>query len=71
MTMPVSVLVALDAKGHEVLGRVIAQPAPALNVMDLKIFHAPAGLATPAISLKDFKAEFAIRFLIKPQPWPI
>ena len=68
--MSVSVLVALDAKSYQILGRVIAQSAPRLNVMDLKILHAPARLATPAVSLQDFAAELAISFRIKPQAWP-
>jgi len=41
--------------------------APPLNLMDLKIFYAPARLATPAISLEDFAAELAISFRGKPQ----
>ena len=45
--------------------------APPLNVMDLKILHAPAPLATPAVSLQDFTAELAISFRIKPQPWAL
>jgi hypothetical protein len=40
--------------------------APRLNMMDLKILHAPASLATPAISLQNFPAKLAIRFRIKP-----
>jgi hypothetical protein len=50
---PVSMgfLVAPDTESNQILGRVIAQSAPPLNVMDLKTFHTPARLATPAISL--------------------
>jgi hypothetical protein len=68
--MLVSVLVALDAKSYEIPSRAITQTAPRLNVMDLKIFHAPTPLATPAISLQNFLAKPAIIFRIKPQPWP-
>ena len=32
-------LMARCAKGDQILGRVIAQSAPQLNVMDLKVFH--------------------------------
>jgi hypothetical protein len=35
-------LMARCAKGDQILGGVIAQSAPPLNVMDLKIFHSPA-----------------------------
>jgi hypothetical protein len=64
--MSVSVLVALGAEGYKIIGRVISQSAPRLNVMDLKIFHVAARLATPSISLQDFPAEQAIGFRIKP-----
>jgi hypothetical protein len=64
-------LMARRAEGDQILGSVIAQSAPRLNVMDLKILHAPARLATPAISLQDFAAELAISFRLKPQPWAL
>jgi hypothetical protein len=66
--MSVSVLVALDTKGHEIFGRVITQSASWPNMMDLKILHSPAQLATPAVSLQDFLTELAISIGIKPQP---
>ena len=65
--MSVGVLMALDAKSYEILSRIIAQSAPRLNVMDLKIFHASARLTSPAISLQDFTAELTIGFRVKPQ----
>ena len=49
-------LMARSAEGDQIFGNVIAQSAPRLDVMDLKIFHMPAGLTTPAISLQDFPA---------------
>ena len=64
-------LMARCAEGDQILGSVIAQSAPRLNVMDLKILHSPARLATPAISLQDFPAELAISFRVKPQAWPL
>jgi len=69
--MSVSVLVALDTKSYEILGRVIAQSAPPLNVMHLKIFHPPAPLATPSVTLQDFTAELAISFRVKSQAGPL
>ncbi len=53
-------LMARRAKGDQILASVTAEAAPRLNVMDLKIFHAPARLTTPSISLQDFTAELAI-----------
>jgi len=64
-------LVARRAEGDQVFGDIIAQSAPRPNVVDLKILHAPAPLATPAVSLQDFAAELAISSRIKPQPWPL
>ena len=58
-------LMARCAEGDQILGSVIAQSAPPLNVMDLKIFHASAPLASPAISLQNFTAELAIGFRVK------
>jgi hypothetical protein len=60
MPISASVLVALDAESYEILSRIIAQAAPGLDVVNLKILHAPARLATPAISLQNFLAELAI-----------
>ncbi len=44
-------LMARRAEGDQILGLVIAQSTSWLNVMDLKIFSAPAGLTTPAVSV--------------------
>jgi hypothetical protein len=63
-------LMARRAEGDQILSSVIAQSAPRLNVMDLKILHAPARLATPSISLQNFTAELAICFRFKPQAGP-
>jgi hypothetical protein len=44
-------LVAPGTKSHQILGCVITQSAPRLNVMDLKTLDRAARLATPAVSL--------------------
>jgi len=44
-------LMALCAESNQILGSVIAQSAPRLNVMDLKTVDASTRLATPAVSL--------------------
>ena len=64
--MSVSVLVALDAKGYEVLGRIVTQSTSRLNVMNLKSLCSPARLATPAIPLQDFTAKLTISLRVKP-----
>jgi hypothetical protein len=56
----VSFLVAHGTKNDQILGHVIAEATPRLDVMDLKILRSPAELATPAIPLQDSAAELAI-----------
>ena len=70
MPLSMSFLVASSAKRYQILRRVVAQPTPPLQVMDLKIFHSPARLATPAVSLQDCTAQLAISFRVKSQPRP-
>jgi hypothetical protein len=59
-------LMARRAERDQIIGRVIAQSTPRLNVMDLKTFRSSAPLASPAISLQNFTAELTISFRIKP-----
>ena len=49
-----------DTKSYQILGRVVSEAAPRLNVMDLKAFDLPARLAAPTVPLEDFMAELAI-----------
>jgi len=65
--LSVSFLVTHDTKSDQILGRVIADTAPRLNVMDLKIFRSPAELAMPAVSLQNFIAELAISLRLELQ----
>ena len=46
----VSFLVTQDTKSYQIFGRVIAEAAPRLDVMDLEAFDLSAGLAAPAVS---------------------
>jgi hypothetical protein len=55
------------AKCDQILGNIVAESTSRLNVVDLKVLHAPARLATPAISLQHFMAELLISFRVKPQ----
>jgi hypothetical protein len=70
LLLPVSFPVTHDTKSYQVLGRVIAEATPGLNVMDLKIFRAPAELAMPAVPLQDFMAELTISLGLELQAWP-
>ena len=67
LPLSVSFLVTHDTKSDQILGRVIAETAPRLNVMDLKIFRSPAELAMPAVSLQNFIAELAISLRLELQ----
>src|ERR1700674_1015838 len=69
--LPMRFSVASSTKCHQVLASVIAQSTPRLDVMELKILHSPARLASPAVSLQDFPAELSISFGIKPQAGPL
>jgi hypothetical protein len=71
MFLPVGFLMARRAERDQIFGSVIAQSATPLYVMDLKILHAPARLATPSISLQNFATEVAISFRIKFQTRPL
>jgi hypothetical protein len=51
LRLPVRLLMARCAEGDQILGSVIAEMAPRLSVVDLEIFHPPAPLAAPAVSL--------------------
>ena len=68
--MSVSVLVALDTKCYQIPGRVIAEAAPQLNLMDLKALDLSARLATPAVPLQYAMAELVVGFKSQPQAWP-
>jgi hypothetical protein len=59
-------VVAPSAEGNQIFGRVIPQLTSRLDVMDLHCLDRAAGLAAPAVSLKDFAAESAVCFGIKP-----
>ena len=63
--------VTVITKSYQIEFDVIALLAAGLNVMDLKVLHAPARLATPAVSPKYFMAALAICFRLKLQPWSL
>ena len=62
--MSVSVLVAPDTKSYRDFRRIIAQAAPRLNVMDLQTLDAPAGLAAPAVPLRDLAGKLPLSFSV-------
>jgi len=62
--MSVSFLVTYDTKNYQILGRVIAEAAPRLKVMDLKIFRSATELAMPTVPLQDFTTELTVGFSV-------
>ena len=62
------VTVAISAERDEVFVGVVTQSAPRANVVDLKTIGAATGLASPAVALQYFDAEFAIRIWVQPKP---
>jgi hypothetical protein len=59
--------VATGTKRYQILGTVVSEAAPRLNVMNLKSLDAPAQLTSPAVSIQDFPAELAISLRGKSQ----
>jgi hypothetical protein len=64
---PMTRLMAIRTESDEVFLYIVAQSAPPPNVMDLETLHAPARLASPAVSLQDFLAELTISFRVESQ----
>jgi hypothetical protein len=56
-------LVAFETESDQIFHYVVAELTPPLNVMDLKILHSAAPLATPAVAIQNFTAKLAISFL--------
>ena len=60
-----SFLVTHGTKRYQILGRIIAEATPRLDVMDLKLFRSSAELATPTVPLQNSTAEPAISFWLE------
>ena len=61
------VAVAISAERDQIFVCVVTQPASRANVVDLETIRTAAGLASPAVTLQHFGAEFAIRIWIQPK----
>jgi hypothetical protein len=59
--------VAISTERDQIFVCVITQSAPRANVVDLKTIGAATGLASPAVALQHFDAEFAIRIWLQPK----
>jgi len=58
------VTVAISAERDQIFVSVVTQSASRANVVDLKMIRAAARLASPAVALQHFAAEFAIRIRV-------
>ena len=59
--------VAISTESDEVFVRVVTQLASRAEVVDLETIGSPAILASPAVTLQHFGAEFAIRTWVEPK----
>jgi hypothetical protein len=62
------VTVASSAERDQIFVCVVTQQASRVYVVDLKTIGTAAILASPAVTLQHFGAEFAIRIWIQPKP---
>ena len=60
------VAVAISAERDQIFVSVVAEPAPRAHVVDLKSIGTAAVLASPAVTLQHFGAEFAIGIWVEP-----
>ena len=62
------VTVAISSERDQIFVYVITQPVPRAHVVNLKTIGTAAVLASPAVTLQHFGAEFAIRIWVQPKP---
>ena len=63
----VGVTVAISAERDQIFVSVVTEQASRANVMNLETIGTAAVLASPAIALQHFGAEFAIRIWVQPK----
>ena len=56
--------VAISAERDQIFVCVVTQPASRVDVVHLETIGTPAVLASPAVTLQHFGAEFAIRIRV-------
>jgi hypothetical protein len=64
----VGVIVAISTERDQIFVYVVTQPASRAHVVDLKTIGTAAVLASPAVTLQHFDAEFAIGIFVEPKP---
>jgi len=61
------ITVAFSAERDQIFVSVVTQSASRANVVDLETIGTAAVLASPAVTLQHFSAEFAIRIWLQPK----
>ena len=61
------VAVAISTERDQIFVYVVTQQASRAHVVDLKTIRTAAVLASPAVTLQHFGAEFAIRIWVQPK----
>jgi hypothetical protein len=62
------VTVAISTERDQIFVYVVTQQASRANVVNLETIGTAAVLASPAVTLQHFGAEFAIRIWVEPKP---
>jgi hypothetical protein len=63
----VDVAVAISTERDQIFVCVVTQQASRAHVVDLETIGSPAVLASPAVTLQHFGAEFAVRIWVQPK----
>jgi hypothetical protein len=64
----VDVTVAISAERDQIFICIVTQSASRASVVDLETIRTATVLASPAVALQHFGAEFAIRIRVQPKP---
>ncbi len=59
------------AEGNQVGLGIVAQSAPGVDVVDLKIGHPATVLAAPAVSLQHLLVQLTIGLRVEPEAWTV
>jgi hypothetical protein len=62
------VTVAISTERDQIFVCVVTQQTSRVDVVDLETIGTAAVLASPAVTLQHFGAEFAIRIWVQPKP---
>jgi len=70
MEWEVHILVTADAKCYQIFESVVSQPAPGLDVMNVKILGRSAVLTSPTVSLEHLFSKLVVSLPTEPKAGP-